>query len=78
MHKFVYVRRLADGMLLDIPAEHLESTLRRGGFIEIKDVEAVYETSTPPAQKPVANECPICGKTFKNAIGLAGHKRSHK
>lgn len=35
--RFYFVKRLADGMILDIPEENLEETLARGGFELISD-----------------------------------------
>lgn len=79
MKKYVYVRRLKDGQLLDIPEEQLEMTLKRGGFEEIKNTGEVFENSMVEFKpNPEKFECPICGKEFKNNLGLMGHKRSHK
>ncbi len=36
--------------------------------------EPPIRTTYPPLDPPV---CDVCGKEFKNALGLLGHKRSH-
>lgn len=78
--EFVYVRRLRDGKILDIPAKHLDQTLKRGGFevVQVAMATAVYESSDiefPPTPCPF--ECPFCGVDQKNAAGLARHKINH-
>lgn len=92
--KYVYVRRLKDGQVMDIPAEHLDQTLKRGGFEYVSEVNfdlerrqikvpIVEEKETEPkidvkAETSNPTTCPICGKTFKNKGGLNFHKKTHK
>ena len=76
--KYCYIRRLCDGKLLDIPEKDLASTLKRGGFEEIKDVGKVYENSLVEFKLSQRIECPICGREFKNSAGLGKHKLTHK
>lgn len=70
--KYVYVKRLKDGQVLDIPEGDLMSTLKRG-------FEVWQEPGTPVAEKLVVEgvTCPICDKVFKNESGLRLHKRVH-
>lgn len=77
--EYVYVRRLQDGQILDIPASHLAITLARGGFEEVKDIAAVYENSDiefPINEHPL--ECPFCGTVQKDLAALVRHKKNHK
>jgi hypothetical protein len=63
--KYVFVRRLRDNAVLDIPEGHVEMTLKRGGFELVEDsVDQEYKP-TIPNLKP-AGECPFCGKTAKH------------
>ena len=75
--KFVYVKRLKDGAIMDIPKEHLEETLKHG-FELVREVETLYENATvepPKIENPF--ECPICGFIAKSEAGLKAHKRKH-
>ena len=77
--EYVYVRRLEDGQILDIPAAHLSVTLARGGFEEVKDIAAVYENSDiefPINEHPL--ECPFCGVEQTDIKALVLHKKNHK
>lgn len=72
---YVYVRRISDGQILDIPGKDLETTLRRGGFEEVKNVSTVYENSLVQFEPKKENfECPICGKKCKTGTALKTHK----
>ncbi len=75
--KFVYVKRLKDGAIMDIPKEHLEETLKHG-FELVREVETLYENATVEPPK-VENkfECPICGFVAKSEFGLKVHKKKH-
>lgn len=74
---FVYVKRLKDGKIIDIPKSDLAETLKRGGFQLIPDM--VIHDSTPKVAGEVQLnvECPLCNKMFKNEVGLLRHKRVH-
>lgn len=90
--KFVYVRRVSDGLKLDIPEHQLEETMARGGFQIIGDAgekkpeqEPVVPKIEQPVQYPPEVEekqegvsCETCGKTFKNERGLKIHSSKCK
>jgi hypothetical protein len=70
--RYVYVKRLSDGAVMDIPETHLEETLKRG--FELASIVKINEA--PP--QPIEYECPICDKKFKTEQGLRVHKSVHK
>ena len=80
--EFVFIKRLRDGVVLDIPKSHLEMTLKQGGFELVSTLN--YSESVPEAtdipEIPVSNDfgCPLCDKRFKTEHGLKVHKASHK
>lgn len=78
--EYVYVRRLKDGMVLDIPKRDLEATLKRG-FELVQDTEGAVETNTqeeqPTDQKPVWI-CLLCEKEFKTEKGMIKHESVHR
>lgn len=41
-------------------------------------VEGVHEDGNGEIVKDDGLSCEVCGKTFKNKLGLTGHRRSHK
>jgi len=74
---YVYVKRLKDGAVMDIPETHLEETLKKG-FELVRKIEPLYENATvepPKVENPF--ECPICGFIAKSEFGLKTHKRKH-
>jgi len=74
---YVYVKRLKDGAVMDIPEAHLEDTLKQG-FELVRTIEPLYENATvepPKVENPF--ECPICGFIAKSEFGLKTHKRKH-
>lgn len=76
---FVYVKRLKDGKIIEIPSKDVESTLRRGGFLKIEDISKVYENSEIQfPKKPDVIECPLCGEILEDNKKLASHKKTHK
>lgn len=73
--KFVYVKRLKDGVILDIPSEHLEAHLKRG-FELISEV-SISTPTLNPIKPPVMGdpfECPICGFVASDGPALEAHK----
>lgn len=74
---YVYVKRLSDGAVMDIPEKHLADTLKQG-FELVRKIEPLYEAAVVEPPK-VENqfECPICGFIAKNEAGLKAHKRKH-
>jgi len=77
--KFVYLRRIKDGALVDIPLSAVEETMARGGFEKIGVVERAEEKRFVHEPPVVDNEleCGICGFKAKNKAGLTAHKRKH-
>jgi hypothetical protein len=74
---YVFVKRLKDGAVMDIPETHLEDTLKQG-FELVRKIEPLYENATvepPKIENPF--ECPICGFIAKSEFGLKTHKRKH-
>jgi hypothetical protein len=74
--RIAYVQRKADGVTLDIPAKHLEETLKRGGFIFVGYADEA-PVSPPPLPPQAEFQCPICGFEAKSKLGLAAHNRKH-
>lgn len=72
--KYIYLKRLSDGVVLDIPEDQAEETLKRGGFERVADI--VFNHVTPPTVQEYG--CPLCERTFKTEQGLRVHKASHK
>ena len=74
---YVYVKRLKDGAVMDIPEAHLEETLKKG-FELVRKIEPLYENATvEPPKVENSFECPICGFIAKSEFGLKTHKRKH-
>lgn len=76
--KYVYVKRLKDGVVLDIPETQLQETLKRG-FELVSPVNQLYEKqdiTKVEIPKPEF-ECPLCGKLCKTAMVLGKHKKTH-
>jgi len=82
--KFAIVRRKEDGVVLDIPVEHLEETLSKGfelitddaGTPEERDEpikDVVEEVPEPPKEEKAENVCDDCEREFKSAAGLKRH-----
>jgi hypothetical protein len=80
-YPFHYLRRLKDGVILDVPNKTLEQTMKGGGFEYIsgfgyaKEVR-VFEGKT--VDVPVVDdqmECPICGFVSKTEKALLLHKK---
>lgn len=74
---YVYVKRLSDGAVMDIPEKHLADTLKQG-FELVRKIEPLYEAAVvepPKVENPF--ECPICGFIAKSEFGLKTHKRKH-
>lgn len=69
--KYVFVRRLIDGVTLDIPETQLAETLKRG-FEVVKEATEITMEETP-----LKIECPICGFIAKSDFGLKVHKKKH-
>lgn len=74
---FVYVKRLKDGKILDIPKEQLYETLKRGGFQLLPELQIHDFTPKVAGEVQLEVECPLCNKMFKNEVGLLRHKRVH-
>lgn len=86
--RFFYVKRLKDGVVLDVPEKDVDITLRRGGF-ELVSKEPVILTNdfvrTTTAQPKAVDftpedsgtTCGECGFIAKNESGLRLHKRKH-
>lgn len=72
MSEYVYVRRLKDGQVLDIPKKHLEMTLKKG-FELIGDVTVYPETATEQ-DDTTGLVCPLCGFEAKGVQSLRMHK----
>lgn len=68
--KHVWVKRLSDGQVLDIPESALQETLKRG--FELVKQEQKIET------QEVKFGCPLCPFVGKTEGGLRLHKRRHK
>ena len=73
MEKYVYVKRLTDGKVLDVPFKHLKQTLKQG-FVLLEDTEEVYRDSDIKFKELPKDECPFCGDIVKD---LKKHKASH-
>ncbi len=56
------------GCILELTKEEYDAKIERGMKLEII-------TQPSEAKK---NQCEICGKVCKNALGLRSHMRSHK
>lgn len=79
--KFWYVRRVADGVILDIPDADLEETLKRGFELVSKEPIIVEGDSVQTTKIETASEedniCDECGFVAKNAFGLRAHAKEH-
>lgn len=84
MSKYIYVRRVVekDGQLVDldvvdIPEEHLDSTLKRHpNWKVVKE-----EVEQKPKEEIIENvlKCPLCDKPQKSELALKIHKgKYHK
>lgn len=86
--EFYYVKRLKDGVILDIPANHLEQTLKDGKFELVSQSPVVVgggavESTTPKEEEPKEPEttegpkCEECGFIAKSQFGLKSHSKKH-
>ncbi len=77
IEKFTFLQRIKDGVVLDIPTDQVDETLKRGGFKRMIE-NVLYADSPMELPKKVESfECPLCGKMCKNQHGLKIHKASH-
>jgi len=86
--KYYYVKN-PGGVIVDIPAEALDETLKRDGFELIsKDpvvvggtVASTVQTTTTEVEEPQKEEnemtCTECGFVAKSEFGLRAHSRKH-
>lgn len=68
--KIVYMRRISDGALLDIPERHVAQALKNGMVL----IESREEKVEEKVEEPLVCDC---GFTAKTAFGLTVHKRKH-
>lgn len=81
MKEFVYVRRLSDGVVYDIPATDLFDTMATGKFERLEYVKINSTTPQVVIEETATKTgiaCPLCDKEFKSEHGLKVHKASHK
>ncbi len=76
MKDYVWIRRIADGKMLDIPKSDLTATLKRGGFEIVVEVSAQQLAEAPVVSVFDPGKCILCGFEAKNANGLRLHKQS--
>ena len=76
MRDYVWIRRLRDGKMLDIPKDDLAMTLKRGGFEVITHVSA-EQLSEAPVVKSVFDptKCILCGFKGETSEALKNHKQ---
>lgn len=71
--KYVYLRRIKDGRVLDIPESDVFETLRRGGF-ERAVPFVVNETVPKPEVVDTTIKCPLCEAPVATIEALNEHK----
>jgi len=74
MDDIIYLRRKSDGQIIDIPARHLDQTLKQG-FELVDTYQSVYKDSSVNFERQINDkECPICGDISDN---VEEHKKTH-
>lgn len=81
--KVFYIERVKNGVswgTIPVTEDLVEETLKREKeWRLIGEVGGEPEVVEPKEEEPVANECPLCGKSFKTETALKSHKtRFHK
>ena len=85
MTEFIYVRRLADGVILDIPAKHYEQTMKSKQFefvskihVDVSrrptNVPIIADTIEAEVKSETSISCPLCGFIPRNEHSLKIHK----
>lgn len=80
-NEFVFMRRMKDGKVMDIPKRHLQDHLNRG-FVLLEEKPTTKTQHEIVEREEVEKEeknltCNICGRECKSAPGLQSHMRSH-
>lgn len=80
---FVFVKRLKDGQIMDIPKRDLVLTLKRGFVLwqepEVQVVIPKTDITTSPTEPiNVLNKCQLCEKEYKSEKALEKHMNTHR
>ncbi len=73
--KYIYIRRLEDGALLDIPEDQWPMHEKRGGFKLVTVPQEELKQEEVPIESLKGPQCPVCGFQAKSDTGLRVHKR---
>ncbi len=88
---FAYIRRLEDGVVLDIPMRHLQKAMKRKhsngspmfeyvGEVQVSTEKVdvpIIEEGQPPVVDTQKWNCPLCGKEMANEAELKTHKEEY-
>lgn len=78
IQEYVYVKRLSDGAVLDIPKKDLEQTLKRGFVLVENQPEYHVSDDGNREEAETSLTCTLCDKTYKSQNAIQKHLKMHR